>query len=202
MYKRQMKLQRILCILCVVSSALVFVYALGIMTDLYDMLFNQLKNYPESLEESIAGARIYADMQPFNHLLLRLGIGLLLLSLTLLLTNTHTRRRYYISNYISIGLNAVANVAMAIWAHAEIAAFKTQYLTTVDFEKLKVELRPRGDATISLYAESTFWFDIHYVVFGLCLVMTILLILNAIWKIRLEKQERNLLTDSGKAVQK
>ncbi|MBQ6173110.1 MAG: hypothetical protein IKS31_01880 [Clostridia bacterium] len=201
MYKRQMKLQRILCILCVATSALVFVYALGIMTDLYDMLFNQLKNYPESLDESVTGARIYADMQPFNHLLLRLSIGLLLLALTLLLTNTHLRRRYYISNYISIGLNVIANVAMAVWAHLEIAAFKVQYLTTVDFEQLRVELRPRGNQT-SLYTDSTFWFDIHYLVCGLCLAVAVLLILNTIWKIRLEKQERTLLDDGGKAVQK
>lgn len=200
MYKKQMKLQRILCICCVVTSALVVVYALGIMTDLYDMLFNQLKNYPESLEESVTGARIYADMQPFNHQLLRYGIVLLLISLTLLLTNTHTRRRYYISNHISVGLNVAANIAMACWTHVKVAAFKAQYLSTVDFEKLRVVLRPRGDQ-VSLYTDSTFWFDIHYLVCGLCLAAAILLILNTMWKSFLVSQERGLLNAGGKVVQ-
>jgi hypothetical protein len=34
MYKKQMALQKILCLAAILASALVFLYALGIMTDL------------------------------------------------------------------------------------------------------------------------------------------------------------------------
>ena len=39
MYKKQMKLQRLLCIALIIVCALAFVYSLGIMTDLYDSLY-------------------------------------------------------------------------------------------------------------------------------------------------------------------
>ena len=50
------------------------------------------------------------------------------------------------------------------------------------------------------YTESTFWFDIHYAVFGICLAEVALLIGNAVWKIRLMKAEAELLAKGGKAV--
>ena len=42
MYKRQMKLQKILCLLAIAASALVFIYSLGLMTDLYDSLYGTM----------------------------------------------------------------------------------------------------------------------------------------------------------------
>ncbi len=51
---------------------------------------------------------------------------------------------------------------------------------------------------ISVYTESTFWFDVHYFVFGILLLAAVLLILNTIWKISLMKRERNALA-AGKA---
>ena len=39
MYKKQMILQRIVCYVMLIAAALVFVYSLGIMTDMYDSKF-------------------------------------------------------------------------------------------------------------------------------------------------------------------
>ena len=52
----------------------------------------------------------------------------------------------------------------------------------------------------TLYTESTFWFDVHYAVFGVLLVVTVLLVANAVWKGSLMKQERALI-EKGKEVQ-
>ncbi len=56
MYKKQMRVQRILCVLSVVASALIFVYALGIMTDVHDMLYR-------FTEDASVDTSLYTDMQ-------------------------------------------------------------------------------------------------------------------------------------------
>ena len=38
MYKKQMGFQKLICILALVAGFVVFLYSLGIMTDLYDCL--------------------------------------------------------------------------------------------------------------------------------------------------------------------
>ena len=78
----------------------------------------------------------------------------------------------------------------------KIAAFKTQFLTTLDFESLEM-LSEIWD-TPNLTKDSTFWFDIHFLVFALVLVAAVLLVLNVIWKRRLMQGEKALL--AGKAV--
>ena len=194
MYKKQMTFQRVVCLLAIVASALVFLYALGMMTDLYDMLYTQIPDPEDASSVKVAGAMIYYDMQDFNRLLLRAGIGLVLLACLLMITNPHSRRKYYIGNYAAVALNVVAHVAVAIWAHLQIAAFKAQYLSTIDFEQLERRLRRAGT-----YTESTFWFDAHWIVFAFTLIVVCLLILNTIWKKQVMNEERSLI-EAGKAV--
>jgi len=194
MYKKQMKMQRIACFLSIAAGALVFLYVLGMMTDLYDMLYTMVPIPDDPSSVKVAGAMIYYDMQGFNRAFLRVSIGLLLVACLLFVTNTHTRRKYYIGNYAAIGLNAVCNIAAAVWAHGQIAAFKTQYLTTVDFAQLERRLSRAGT-----YTDSTFWFDAHLGVFAFSLLAVALLVICAVWKQRLMSNERKLI-EKGKAV--
>ena len=192
MYKKQMTFQRVVCLLCIIASAVAFLYALGMMTDLYDMLYTMIPD-PEELDNAkVAGARIYYDMQDFNHTLLKASIGLILLACLLFITNTHSRRKYYIGNCVVVGLNAVAAVAASVWTHIQVAAYKTQYLTTVDFAQLERRLSRAGT-----YTDSTFWFDIHWFVCVFLLVAAGLLVYNLIWKMNLMKGEAELLQGSG-----
>ena len=101
MYKKQMTVQRILCVGMLIVCAVIFLYSLGIMTDLYDALYNTIRN-PEKLEKTtVTGSRIYYDMQGFNRDFLHASIGMLLLCVVLFLTNTHSRRKYYIGIFRS-----------------------------------------------------------------------------------------------------
>ena len=195
MYKKQVTFQKIVCLISLVAGALVFVYSLGLLTDLFDTLYSMIPN-PNNLDSAkVQGARIYYDMQPFNRTLLRCSIGMILLSCVLFLTNTHSRRKYYIGNAVATALNVVAECAMAVWCHIQVTAFKAQYLTTVDFAELEKRLSRRGT-----YTDSTFWFDIHYLVCGVAIVAAILLIVNYIWKKKMMQEEQKLLRSSGKAV--
>ena len=184
MYKKQMVLQRYLCLAVLIISAVVFIYSLGIMTDLYDSLYGTYRRG----KTSISGAEVYMAMQGFNRLFLRFSIGLILLSVLLFITNTHSRRRYYVGNYFAVGVFSAAAVALSVWAHGQIGVFRAQFLS-IDFEKLQEHAASRK----TLYTESTFWFDIHYLVFGLLLLAAALLIANVFWKRRLMKEEQALI---------
>ena len=144
-------------------------------------------------ETDVPGSYIYYLMQPFNQDLLKYSIVLILLGCLLFLTQTHSRRKYYIGNYVAIGLCSAANIAMTIWAHVWIEAYKTYFVTQVDFEALKNHAAMWKTA----YVDSTFWFDLHYLVFAILLIVTALLIGNLIWKIQLMKAEKRLI-EAGK----
>lgn len=193
MYKKQIKCQKLLCIAAVITCAITFLYALGIMTDLYDALYSTMRNPYDLTETDVPGSILYYMMQDFNRSLLLFSIGLILLACLLFLTQTHARRKYYIGNYVAIGLYSVATVAYALWAHSYIEGYKAAFLTQVDFEALK----KHADMWKTAYVDSTFWFDAHYAVYALLLVVTVLLILNLIWKIRLMKEEKRLI-EAGK----
>lgn len=191
MYKKQVKLQRIICLALLIISAVIFVYSLGIMTDLYDSLYSTYRRGKSSIE----GAEVYMDMQGFNKSFLYASIGMILLSALLFVTNTASRRKYYIGNYCAIGIFSIASIALIVWAHGQIEAFKAQWLT-IDFAALADHAVKRK----TLYTESTFWFDIHYVIFGLLLIGTVLLIANTIWKCKLMKDEQALIAQGKGAV--
>lgn len=194
MYKKQMSFQRIICLLSLIASALFFIYSLGMMTDLFDMLYSMIPD-PDDLDSAkVAGAGIYYQMQGFNRTLLRCSIGMILLSCLLFLTNTHSRRKYYVGNYISSLVNVAAEVGMACWCHVQVAAYKAQYLSTVDFAQLERRL-----SRIGTYTTSTFWFDIHLAVCVIAILVAVLLIANLIWKKKLMAGEQALLR-SGKVV--
>ena len=190
MYRKQVKLQRILCLALLLISAAVFVYSLGIMTDLYDSLYSTYRRG----KTSITGAEVYMDMQGFNKSFLYASIGMILLSVLLFITNTHIRRKYYIGNYAAVTLFSAGSIALCVWAHGQIEAFKAQFLT-IDFEKLADHAASRK----TLYTESTLWFDLHYLIFGLLLIGTILLIANVLWKCKLMKEEQALIAQGKEA---
>lgn len=198
MYKKQMVFQKILCLLTLISGGIVFLYSLGIMTDIYDSLFKTLtidSATHKVIRTKVPGAEIYLDMQPFNSLLLKLSIGFLLAGVLLFVTNTHVRRRYYISNFISTAIVVCYGVGFSVWAHTNLEKFKTQFLTTVDFEALK----DYSQKWKSYYNDSPFWFDLHYVAFGILLAVVVLHVINIICKVSLMKGEKALLNGKEEA---
>lgn len=188
MYKKQMILQRIVCYLVLGAAALVFVYSLGLMTDLYD---SKLNFYAEDIENPmVAGAQIYYIMQDFNRKLTGTGIVLILLAVSQFVFQNHNRRRYYIANYITVGVNTVAGAYASVWALSNIFDYKAQYLQ-IDFESLKFFSEMLGFQ----YIESTFWFDASYVVFGLVGLGIVLNLVNLIWKVCMMASEKKLIKE-------
>lgn len=183
-----MLFQRIVCMAVLVASALVFIYSLGLLTDLYDSLYLTIRD-PANLEmTTVQGSRIFYDMQSFNSELTKVGIGLILVSLVLFLMNTHSRRKYYIGNFVAVALSVVCNVAATVWAVIEISGYRAKFLQ-MDFEALKAH----AEMWKTPYTESTFWFDAGYMVFGLLMIATVLLVVNLILKLNVMKDEKRLI---------
>lgn len=193
MYKKQMTLQRITSFILLAAAVLVFVYSLGIMTNLHDTLA-LVSTYAESSRNYVKGATIFLEMQPFNRELTTAGIILILSAVALFVFRSNDRRKYYIANYITIGINAVANVAVSVWALINVFAYKAQYLQ-IDFEKLKT-VAEKYDV---LYNKSTFWFDASIVVFGFVFLATALSIANLVFKVILMRAEKKLIEEGKEA---
>ena len=135
MYKRQLTWQKILCFAALAVSALVFLYSLGLMTDLYDSLYSTMMD-PNNIDDTwVTGSQVYYHMQPFNKTLLGYSIGMILLSCLLFITSTHSRRRYYIGNLVSTGVFAAAGVGLSVWSHFQLEAYKAEFLN-INFEDL------------------------------------------------------------------
>ena len=194
MYKKQLTLQKLLCFLAIVSSAIIFLYSLGIMTDLYDTLYSTMRNPSDLTQTDVSGSIVYYNMQAFNAYFLKCAIVLLLLACLLFITNTHIRRRYYIGNYLAVAAFVVANGYVAFQAHGYIELFKARFLQ-VDFEALKAHAALWKTA----YTESTFWFDIHYAVFAFALLVSLALVVCTIWKVSLMKEEAKLIAKGKEA---
>ncbi|MGN0655489.1 MAG: hypothetical protein ACI4KR_01725 [Ruminiclostridium sp.] len=191
MYKKQMTFQRVICFAVLIASALVFVYSLGLMTDLQCIYSTSVIRDISDLDSSrVDGARIYYDMQEFDSHLTIVGIVLVIVSLTLFITCTHSRRKYYIGNYLSMGIVTVCNIGAAIWTIGGVSGYREQYLR-MDFEALQQWLERKNAS--DLYTDSTFWFDIGYVICGILLFATALLIVNLVLKIIVMKEEKRLI---------
>jgi len=196
MYKKQMILQRLVCYIVLIAAALVFVYSLGLLTDMFEMKFeyHAERYYKNGMTEEalskvkVAGSEIYYDMQQFNRELTSAGIVLILLAVTQFVFQNQNRRKYYIANYITVGANAVGAIYYSWWGLSNILLYKERYLK-VDFAELQKLNERYGFA----YTESTFWFDAGKYVFGFVLVAMVFNLLNMVWKICLMNNEKKLV---------
>ncbi len=192
MYKNQMILQRITSFLLLAAAVLVFVYSLGIMTDLYNCLYLVSGYTNPKLPNYVEGSQIYREMQGFNRQLTTAGIVLILSAASLFIFRTNDRRKYYIANYITVGVNAVLNIAVAIWMRIEVLKYKSQYLS-IDLDRLEAIVVDKLNLTDNV--RSTFWFDVVNVVFVALILVTAISIFNIVFKTILMSAERKLVKE-------
>ncbi len=194
MYKKQLTWQKILCFAALAACGILFLYSLGLSTDLFDGLFYALPEEAKlaTAKVNVPGAEVYYEIQPFNRQLLNNSILLLLAGCLLFITSTHNRRRYYIGNAASTFIFAGGGVALSVWAHQNIVAFKNKFLQ-IDFAAYEKYAQRRRKE----YIDSTFWFDAHYVVLAILLVVCAALVINYFWKLHLMKAEKRLI-NAGK----
>lgn len=212
--KPQMKFQRIAVFTVLITAVLVFVYALGFITSLYNTLYYTLTDPRDHTYSEVEGTQFYYELQSnvtyeevktevdgkivkstvkhktvgYNDELVMLGIGLIVASLFMFITNTHTRRKYYCGNYISTGIIVVSFVGAAIWIAERTGYFLEKFLA-VDFEALEKYCALWKYP----YNDSTLCFDLGYALSGLLVLVAVVALANLIWKITLMRRENKLL---------
>ena len=182
MFKPQMIFQKILFLSLLLFSAVVFIYSLGLMTDLYGL-------YQVQSIGSIQGSQLFYDMQPYNKLLVDLAIVCILSSVVPFIVGSNSRRKYYIGNVIGTVIQACAYVVTSIVIIINTMKYKAQFVNGVDFEAYKT----LAEKMKFNYSESTFFFDAGFVIAVLLIVAAGLVVYNLIWKTKIVKQENKIL---------
>ena len=189
MYKKQMLVQRIVSYLVLAAAALVFIYSLGLVTDLH---YNNFAYYAEDPDFPVfEGAEIYKEIQPFNSQLTACGLVLILSAVAILVFGAHSRRKYYIGNYITIVLNAALSIGVSIFGIINVVKYRALY-DLIDFEALEMWQKLLS----SHYSISPFWFDIGYYVFGFVILVAVISLLSLAFKVYVMREEAKLLDGS------
>lgn len=195
MYKKQLRFQKIICLVAIILAAVYFIYALGIITDIHDALKSTMRDKNDPYNTKVDGSWIYYEMQDFNTDFLNASVVLILLACFMFIMNTHVRRKYYIGNYVAIGMYSAATVAMVVWSHTHIAAFAERYRNEVNLE----QLREYADKWGTLYLDNTNLLDLHYYIGGFAILVVAALVANMVWKIVLMRAENKLIAAEKEA---
>ncbi len=209
MYKTQMKFQKILCLAALIMAAVMFVYALGFITDWHDLLYYTL-DIDEGLDYTeVDGTQFFWELQTYvlyekvgeetiehrhvgfvGHLVAVAIIGVLI-AVSMIVTRNNVRRKYYVSNFVTTGLYCVHNVVFAIWMMVQVTVYKAKFLQ-IDFEMLEMYC----DVWKIAYNPTTRCCDWGYVLGALLIVFSLVVAFNLIWKVTLMKRENKLLNQN------
>lgn len=195
--KVQIRFQKVICMVMLITSAIFFVFALGLLTDMYQVY--------SATEIGVRMSRdIFIEMQPLNKTIVSMSIVSIVLSALLFLTHTNKRRNYYISNYINIVLLSGANVFFGIYSIINILKYKNIYFNEVLTDQVKEKwiskMEIYGD--VLKFIDKTVWLDINIITSALIIIASLLLISNLIWKIILMKEEKSFLSSQYKLMNK
>lgn len=220
-----MRVQKILMLVSLVVSALVFVYALCFMTgglaDVYRFI--------EDGKDNIHCAEFVSTSQSFVSTLVTLGIVMIVLVAVMYLMACNSRRKYYVTNYIAIGLFVLFALAVAIYLVVMVATvmnlyqngilwksgegqaiFKIKELydangNVVDYESVKVNTNYADMAeffpSYKLDPNQTYNFVLGFVLFVIVIADLVCVTLCTVWKVLLMKGENKLLAAGAPATE-
>lgn len=191
--KTQMKFQKILTLITLIVAALAIVLALSFCSG----IFTAAKNYVD--EDNWGANEIYYYGNKINGMLLILAIVLLLTVVLLYVMGCNKRRKYYVTNYIAIGVFVLYALVFGIILLVICSNCLNLY-NQIDFEgwreyegtmqEFNGELRP---AYNQYYNDNIATAYLGIVMFVVLLVNVTAWVLNLVWKIKLMKGEKALL---------
>ena len=188
--KVQMKFQKFICMATVIIAAIAFAISLGLLTDIYC-----IQEWAENIRFGDIDDNLFKAMQPFNNQLVLSYIAIIVMGVFLFITNTHKRRNYYISNYIIIIVLVVFTIATSALNIYKILQYRAEFLS-FDFVKLQEAIQKAQEKynITTTFTDSTLWLDMNIVASGVVALVSLVLLANLIWKKRLMKGEKYLLS--------
>lgn len=189
--KTQMRFQKIFMLVSMIIAALCVVFALvfcsGTLFQIHQnsILYNKLRD-----KEYITGARdLFNASQNVSDTVLILGIVLVVVMALNYIMGTAKRRKYYVTNYVAIGVTVAFELAVAIIILVLVSNCQS-LLNAIDLAACEARFESRlpgawhySDWTISL----------GYALSGILIVNAMVFVLNLVWKIKLMQGEKKLL---------
>lgn len=211
-----MRFQKILLTVSLVVAALCTVFAWLFCSGVFaNVTLLITSNTINSSTEAEHIAKLYEVSQAFTETFQVLGIVLILVVVLLFIAGCHSRRKYYITNYVAIGIAVVYMLVYAIVLFSSLSNI-VSVLNTVDFtsEILSVRLvdeygspypttQSIAEYYNSLYTttfgefQTTSWtIPVGYVLAVIVIADAAVIVLNLVWKLKLMQGEKKLL-ESG-----
>lgn len=145
---------------------------------------------------SINAEALVEKSQAFTDVMVYLGIAFVIIAAVLFITSSHTRRNYYITNYIAVGLFVAYALFMAIFIMVNVSVIMNMFFNDITWDTVAEKVNNlRGVYPIK--KSDTYPFIIGYVVAALSIVNAVLLVLSTVWKVLLMKGEKKLLEGSA-----
>lgn len=215
--KLQIKIQKILFLVTLIIAALTLVYGFAYCTGSLTYAFKavsggsgDLRNDPIGVDElykfvmgkgDFTGSRWEeGTFMGFNSLIVILGIVLVVLAALQFFFASNSRRNYYITNYISVGILvvfAIVVAAVGFWGVAKCEGMFNN-LDWVRYKEVYDRVQAGTGSGWQYYSESHAMFIIGYVLYAVVIVDAILLTLSTVWKYLLMKGEKELLSKNTK----
>lgn len=196
--KTQMKFQKILALVSLITAALAVVLSLCFCSG----VLNGIINYSSVKYGYDAWGvdNLYTFSQGINNALFIVAIVFLLATVLLYIMGCNKRRNYYTTNYVAIGVYAAAAFAFVIFMII-VCAMCFVYMGEIDFTAWKefeaeMEIGIGGEL---VYSHTRYYSDnCATMVLGILLSVVVIAeivvwILNLVWKIKLMKGEKALL---------
>lgn len=216
--KIQIKFQKILFLVTLIIAAIALVYGFSFCTGSITYAIESRSGmFPRPYRDDPIGAdalyqfvmgkgeyngEVWADGGVgFNDLIVVLAVVFIVIAALQFFFATNSRRNYYLTNYISVGILVAFAVVVAIvgfWGVAHTEAL----FNGLDWEKYKsvydrIQEAIKNDQPVGVgwrhYSDSHAIFALGYVLYAIILVDAIVLALNTVWKYLLMKGEKNLL---------
>lgn len=209
--KTQIKFQKRLALITLIVAAVAFVFALCFFSgNLSDVMSYRLSLYRQVYVAEIDGvtqsARTADYLTPINDwilsaqsiigLLITLSIIYFVVIALIYVTSTQSRRNYYITNYVMTGIVVAYSVALALAGLISMIILMSNFMSlTFVYDDIGFQVIKTACALPDV-SNSPLMFILGIVAYLLVLIIALLWVYNLIWKNKLMKGERELLSKS------
>ena len=189
--KTQIKFQKILSLLTLIVAAIAFVYSLCFFSgNLSDLMW--YKGVDQSDMFNGADNFIYLAQGMINSMVYMCVVYFVVIAF-IYITSTNSRRNYYITNYIMVGIVVAYALMIAIYGAIMLAMLMSSFYG-MDWAALNEYYEINEPIGAPEVSQSPVIFIIGMIVYVIVLINAVALIYNLIWKIKLMKGEKELLS--------
>lgn len=196
--KTQMRFQKILTLVSLIIAAFSVVYSLIFCSGIMNQVSAIYKDYDLAKYEGTTNGRasgatdLFNASQAFSDLFLVLGVIFVLAIVLLYITACQKRRKYYITNYIAIGIVVIYGLVYAILLLANVINIQAIY-NNVNLVACQYYYEKYAKGSMGDWNASTWMLTLGYVFFAIVVADIALIVLNLVWKIKLMQGEKALL---------